>query len=145
MKKMTFNVSAVNEGLAVKAKTGNHEIILDEGTHVGGLDSGPNPMQNLLASLAACENVVAHMAAKEMTFDLQGLTFNVSGSFDPRGFMGDLSVRPYFEEITVDVIVKTNESDARIKELQDIVEARCPVHTMMKAADVKMIDSWVKA
>ena len=145
MQKMKFNVRAENEGLAITAKTGNHEVVLDEGAQMGGKDSGPNPMQNVLASLASCENVTAHMVAKEMEFDLQGLSFDITGTFDPRGFMGDASVRPYFEEVSVDVTVTTSESDARIKDLQEAVESRCPVYTMFKAADVKMNDNWVKA
>lgn len=145
MKKMTFNLTAENEGLAITAKTGNHEVVLDEGSQMGGKDSGPNPMQNLLASLAACENVTSHIVAKEIGFDLQGLSLSISGSFDPRGFMGDPSVRPYFEEVSVNVTVKTSESDERIKELQEKVEPRCPVYTLFKAAGVKMNDNWVKA
>lgn len=145
MQKMKFNVRAENEGLAITAKTGNHEVVLDEGAQMGGKDSGPNPMQNVLASLASCENVTAHVVAREMSFDLQGLSFNISGSFDPRGFMGDPSVRPYFEEVSVDVTVTTSESDERVRELQEKVEARCPVYTMFKAAGVELTDNWVKA
>lgn len=145
MQKMTFKVSAENEKLAITAKTGKHTIVLDEGAQMGGKDSGPNPMQNTLASLASCENVTAHVAAREMSFDLQGLSFDISGSFDPRGFMGDASVRPYFEEVTVAVTVTTSESEARIKELQEQVESRCPVYTMFKAAGVTMNDTWSKA
>lgn len=80
-----------------------------------------------------------------MDFDLQGLTFQVTGAFDTRGFMGDSSVRPYFEEVSVDVQVKTTESDERIKELQEQVETRCPIYTLFYAAGVKMNDNWVKA
>ncbi|SDB82664.1 Uncharacterized OsmC-related protein [Pelagirhabdus alkalitolerans] len=145
MQKMKFNVKAENEGLAITAKTGKHEVVLDEGSQMGGKDSGPNPMQNTLASLSSCENVTAHIAAKEMKFDLQGLSFDISGSFDPRGFMGDPNVRPYFEEVTVNVKVTTSESDERIKELQEKVESRCPVYTMFKAAGVEMNDTWTKA
>src|SRR5699024_7589648 len=57
----------------------------------------------MLIALAGCENVVAHAVAKEMAFDLQGLTFDISGEFDPRGFMGDPNVRTYFETVTINV------------------------------------------
>lgn len=144
-KKMKFVVNAETEGFALHAKTGNHELVLDESEMMGGKDTGPNPMQTALVALASCENVTANAVAREMDFDLQGLTFQVTGSFDPRGFMGDSSVRPYFEEVNVDVQVETTESDDRIKELRAQVEARCPIYTMFHAAEVKMNDNWVKA
>lgn len=144
-KKMKFVVNAETEGFALHAKTGKHELVLDESERMGGGDTGPNPMQTALTALASCENVTANAVAKEMDFDLKGLTFQVTGTFDPRGFMGDSSVRPYFEEVDVDVEVETTESEERIKELQAQVEARCPIYTMFNAADVKMNDNWVKA
>lgn len=142
---MTFQIKAQSEGLKVEAKAGNHSLTLDEGSQMGGKDQGPNPLQATLSALASCENVTAHMAAKEMNFDLQGIAFEISGKFDPKGFMGDPEVRPYFQSVEVKAVVKTSESDERIQELQEKVESRCPVYTMMKAAKVEMKDQWTKA
>ncbi|GGM27688.1 hypothetical protein GCM10011351_11930 [Paraliobacillus quinghaiensis] len=145
MQKMKFNVKAQSEGVTVKAQAGKHEVVLDESAQMGGKDLGPNPLQNILVSLASCENVTGHIVAREMKFDLQGLSFNVTGEFDPRGFMGDPEVCPYFETVTVEATVTTSESEERIKELKEKVEARCPVYTMLKGANVEMIDNWTKA
>ncbi|HLR07722.1 MAG TPA: OsmC family protein [Bacillota bacterium] len=103
MKKLKMQVSGENEGIKSIVKAGRHELIVDEGSQVGGNDEGPNPLQYMLIALAGCENVVAHAVAKEMAFDLQGLTFDISGEFDPRGFMGDPNVRTYFETVTINV------------------------------------------
>lgn len=143
--KMKFTVNAKTEGFALTAKAGKHELVLDESEQLGGKNTGPNPMQTALAALVSCENVTANMAAREMNFDLKGLTINVSGSFDPRGFMGDASVQPYFEEVTINVKVDTTESVERIQAIKEQVEARCPIYTLFKAAGVKMNDNWVKA
>jgi putative redox protein len=145
MNKLTVLVKAESEGMTLKASTAKHEIIVDEGKHMGGQDLGPNPLQTVLGALAGCENVSAHIIAREMNFDLQGLTFKIKGEFDPRGFMGDPNVRPYFEKITVEAAVKTSESEERIQELKEKVESRCPVYTMLKAANVEMDDHWYKA
>ncbi|AOM82711.1 OsmC family protein [Salisediminibacterium beveridgei] len=139
---MMFQIKAKSEGLKVEAEAGNHALVLDEGSQMGGKDQGPNPLQTTLSALASCENVTAHMAAKEMNFDLKGIEFDISGKFDPKGFMGDPNVRPYFETVTVNAKVRTSESEERLKELQERVEARCPVYTMMKAADVDLQDTW---
>lgn len=142
--KMTMNVKAATEGITVRANTGKHEFVIDEGKHMGGQDLGPNPLQGVLGSLAACENVTARLVAKEMEFDLQNIAFDISGEFDPRGFMGHEGVQPYFENVTIKAVITTSESDERFKELQEKVEARCPVYTMMKAAGVTMHDTWKK-
>lgn len=143
--KMKFTVNAKSDGFALTATAGKHELVMDESERFGGKDSGPNPMQTALAALVSCENVTANMAAREMDFDLKCLTINVTGSFDPRGFMGDASVQPYFEEVTINVKVDTTESDERIQAIKEQVEARCPIYTLFKAAGVKMNDTWVKA
>ncbi|MCT8139311.1 OsmC family protein [Anaerobacillus sp. CMMVII] len=143
--KMTLLVNAKTEGITVTNKAGKHEFIIDEGKQMGGQDLGPNPLQSVLGALAACENVTARVVAREMNFDLQDLSFKIKGQFDPRGFMGDPSVRPYFETITVEATVTTGETEERIKELQEKVESRCPVYTMLKAANVQLEDQWNKA
>ena len=143
-KKMKLRVKATSEGITVKAHAGKHEFIIDEAPQMGGKGLGPNPMQSVLGALAACENVTAHVVAREMNFNIEGLSFEINGEFDPRGFMGDLSVRPYFQTISVEAKIKTSESEARIKELQEKVESRCPVYTMLKAANVEMKDHWSK-
>src|SRR5699024_9948335 len=80
MKKLKMQVSGENEGIKSIVKAGRHELIVDEGSQVGGNDEGPNPLQYMLIALAGCENVVAHAVAKEMAFDLQGLTFDIAAS-----------------------------------------------------------------
>lgn len=145
MSKMKFTVSASGEGMITTTKVGNHKIVIDADAQMGGNDMGPNPLETLLSALAACENVTANAVAKEMKFDLQGITFKITGEFNPRGFMGDPNVRTYFEKVEVEATVRTTESEDRIKELQKAIEPRCPIYGMFKAANVQMIDNWVKA
>src|SRR5699024_4309355 len=145
MSKMKMRVVGKSEGMKSVVKAGKHEIIVDEAEQMGGSNEGANPLQYMLTALAGCGNVVAHMVAKEMDFDLQGLTFKASGEFDPRGFMGEPGVRSCFDTVTVDVALETTESEERIKELQEQVESRCPVYGTFFAADIEMKGAWTKA
>lgn len=142
MKKMIMRVSGESNGVKTIVKAGKHEVIVDEAAQMGGKNEGPNPLQYLLTALTGCTNAVAHFAAKEMEFDLQELSIQASGEFDPRGFMGDPNVRTYFETVTLDVKVKTTESEERLKELQKQVASRCPVYGTFSAANIEMKDSW---
>ncbi|SES28756.1 OsmC family protein [Salipaludibacillus aurantiacus] len=143
--KMTFQVTGETNNMRADLKSKQHEIIIDEPANMGGTDKGQDPMSNMLASLAGCENVIANMVAKEMNFDLQSIEFDVRGELDPRGLMGDENVRPYFEKVHVEAKVKTEESQERIDELKEKTDARCPVITTFKAAGVEMEANWTKA
>lgn len=142
---MIEKVTAVSNGMYTEGKSGKHTIRIDEPESMGGADHGANPLATLLVALAGCENVVAHFVAKEIQFDLRGIEFEIEGSIDPRGMMGDPSVRTQFQRVTVHAKVTTSETDERIQELQRLVDVRCPISTTLTAAGVTLIANWTKA
>ncbi|MEQ6389947.1 OsmC family protein [Bacillaceae bacterium S4-13-58] len=144
MAKMIEKVTATSKGMKTVGISKNHQIIIDEPQQMGGQDEGANPLGTLLISLAGCENVIDNMVAREIQFDLQEINFDVKGELDPAGMMGTEGVLPYFQTITVNAKVKTSESEDRIKELQEIVDSRCPVFTALKAANIEMVPNWSK-
>src|SRR5690625_840087 len=139
---MKMQVSGKSEGKMTIVKAGIDEIIVDEAEQMGGEKEDDNPLQYLLTALTGCTNAVAHMAAKEIDFDLQELSIKASGEFDPRGFMGDPEVRSHFQTATLTVDVKTSESEERLTELKEMVTSRCPVYSTFIAADIEMNDTW---
>ncbi|WP_227394665.1 OsmC family protein [Jeotgalibacillus aurantiacus] len=143
--KMSFKVDGFTENMKTELTSGQHLIIIDEPPNMGGQDEGPDPLTNMLASLAGCENVIANMVAKEMDFSLDKIEFNIEAELDPRGLMGDPEVKPYFETVTVKATVHTDETQDRINELKEKTDARCPVFTTLKAAGVDMQAEWLKA
>ncbi|MCF6138646.1 OsmC family protein [Pseudalkalibacillus berkeleyi] len=142
---MLEQITAVSKGMNTEGKSHEHSVVIDEPANMGGTDEGANPLATLLISLAGCENAIANFVAKEIDFDLKGIKFEINGDIDPKGMMGDKSVRPYFQKITVNATVETSEPQERIDELQEIVDSRCPIYTTMVAADVEMVPNWVKA
>lgn len=140
--KMTFHVEGSTSKMTSDLKTNGHSITIDEPESMGGEDKGPDPLSNMLASLAGCENVIANMVAKEMEFDLRGINFSIHGELDSRGLMGTADVRPYFQKVSIEAQVETDESDERIQELREKTDARCPVYTTLKAADVELSSDW---
>jgi putative redox protein len=142
---MTFHVTGSSKGMQTVVRSRQHTITIDEPPAMGGQDTGPDPLSTLLSALAGCENVVANMVAKELNFDLQGIEFDIKGTIDPRGFMGDQSIKPYFQQVTIHAKVKTSESQERIDELRRITDSRCPVYTTLKAAGVQLQSTWTKA
>ncbi|WP_428908343.1 OsmC family protein [Niallia sp. Krafla_26] len=142
---MTVKVQGIGNGMRTDSVAGKHKIAIDEPVSMGGKDSAIDPLSTFLASLIGCENVMAQIIAKEMNFDLQGISFDVEGELDISGLMGNLEVKPYFEKVIVKAIVETSESQVRINEMQAAVDLRCPVFRTIKDAGIQIENQWVKA
>lgn len=142
---MNVKVNGTGSGMRLDANAGKHVIAVDEPVTMGGKDSAADPLSTFLAALLACENVMAQIIAKEMEFDLQGISFDVDGSIDIAGLMGNLEIDPKFQEVTVKAFVTTSESQERINEMREKVDLRCPVFRTIKDAGVPIKNEWVKA
>ncbi len=149
MRSMGQQIKVRVEGIGSEMRTdsvaGKHKIAIDEPVAMGGKDSAIDPLSAFLASLIGCENVMAQIIAKEMDFDLQGISFDVEGELDSSGLMGNLEVKPYFEKVVVKAVVETSESQERINEMQAAVDLRCPVFRTIKDAGIPIENEWVKA
>lgn len=125
----TFTVGAQSESptkTVVRAR--NFEMIIDEPPNLGGTDDGPTPVEYVLGALAGCLTVVGHVVAKEMAFELKGVTFELSGDLDPAKFMGQSTMnRAGYQEIRVKVVPDSNASQEQLDAWLKTVESRCPV------------------
>ena len=142
--KMKIKVEGTGNGMRTDSVAGKHKIAIDEPVSMGGKDSAIDPLSTFLASLVGCENVMAQIIAKEMNFDLQGISFEVEGDLDRSGLMGNLEVKPYFEKVVVKALVETSETQERINEMQEAVDLRCPVFRTIKDAGIPIENEWVK-
>jgi uncharacterized OsmC-like protein len=52
-------------------------------------------------------------------------------------------VRPYFEKVTVQKTIRTNETPERIEKLKKNVEQRCPVSNLIRDAGVDLTIEWI--
>jgi putative redox protein len=122
-----------------------HQVITDEPKKAGGSDTGPTPLQTVLAALAGCEQATATYIAKEMGINLKSITFNIEGEFDARGFLAVEGVPARFQKVKVNARVQTDASQQQIDELAKQVHRRCPVACLFHCAGVQMDATWTKA
>lgn len=129
MPNLNFSVSAKSENPTKTAVTARgFTMYIDEPKNMGGTDHGPTPVEYILASLAGCLNVVAHMAAKEMGFTLRGLEMDLDGDLDPARFMGkDTDTRAGFQNINVNIKADADADQDTLDRWAEIIESRCPV------------------
>lgn len=117
-------------------------IYSDEPPSFGGQDSAPNPMELLLAALNGCLAVMIQVIAREKGVEVRGVRFRAEGDLDLRGAMGDPSVAPYFRVVREKVELETSASSEQVRDLQEEVQRRCPVYTLLKAAGVELHSEW---
>lgn len=120
-------------------------VTMDEPPALGGDDTGPNPMEYVLASLIGCASVMIRLIARELDFSYNGARFELSGELDLRGLMGEPGVSPHFSNVTGRVLVDSPESPDRLAEMTRRVESRCPVFNMLRDAGTRVDVSWESA
>ncbi|MEK5069373.1 OsmC family protein [Sporosarcina sp. FSL K6-1508] len=119
-------------------------FIIDEPKSLGGNDEGPNPVEYVLAGLSGCTSVMISIIAKELNFSYEAVEFKNAGALDVQGLMGVDGVSPHFQSVDFDIVIKTNETDARLQHLKESVEKRCPVMNLLVDAGVPVTSNWIK-
>jgi uncharacterized OsmC-like protein len=117
-------------------------VFTDEPDTLGGTNTAPSPLETVLVALVGCDGVIIRGVADAMKFEYAGVDFACSSQIDVRGPKGVPGIRPYFETLTLDIVLYTGEPERRVEQLKRNVEHRCPVMNLLKAADVEMNVSW---
>src|SRR5699024_9859067 len=106
--------------------------------------STPFPYTTLFRS-TGCVSVMIAIIAKEQNFTYANASFDASGTLDVRGLMGTADVTPNFQTVTLHVALETEETDERLRALEEAVESRCPVMTMLRDSGVRIDGAWTRA
>lgn len=137
---MKFEVTSQARGPEAEHRTSS-AIFWSTEQRMGGSITQPNPLELLLGSLSGCMNVVLQMVAQERGLGAITAAFHVTGEIDPRGFMGDARVVPYFQRVSVTAEVAGIPQEA-LADVQKIVGQRCPVHRLFDQAGIPIEEQW---
>ncbi|MGA9872436.1 MAG: OsmC family protein [Rhodococcus sp. (in: high G+C Gram-positive bacteria)] len=124
-----FRASAVaHDAVASTVTLGKYSVEVDEPPALGGESTAANPVEYYLASLLSCQVVTYRVWADKLGITVDDITARAEGDLDLRGFFGfDDNVRAGFGEVRVVVKVTGPETRERYEELQNAVDAHCPV------------------
>lgn len=141
MSDLKFNITAQSASPArtiVKAR--NFEIIVDEPEDLGGSNTAPNPVEYVLAAFAGCLNVMGHLIAGEMGFELRSLKIDIAGDLNPAKLFGKSDEdRAGYKNIVVEIKPDCDADDATLEKWLHAVEQRCPVSdNIQNATPVKV-------
>lgn len=129
MPTLKFGVKAWSENpTKAVVEVRGFKMVIDEPESLGGTNDGANPVEYLLAALAGCLNVVGHIVAKEMGFNLRGIELELEGDLDPAKFSGkDTDERAGYKEIRVRIKPDADADEETLKKWLEAIESRCPV------------------
>ncbi|MYK32115.1 MAG: OsmC family protein [Boseongicola sp. SB0670_bin_30] len=139
-------LTASNDGtLATVARFGGSgEFTFGEPAAHGGSGKGPAPLAGVLASLCGREAVTFGRTARETGLEHGGVELDSAFTIDIRGRSGMRGVVPQFQTVKVEARVRTWEGEARLKEVVEETEARCPDFNLIKDAGVRIEMVWIR-
>jgi putative redox protein len=128
-------------GLRSEATIRDFRLTLDEPPALGGTDSGPNPVELILAALGACQEITYRLFAENLGIPLNHVSVKVEGRLDLRGlFAVDEGVRPGFREIRATVEIDSPASKDDIERLRLAVDSHCPVLDILRNVTPTKLD-----
>ncbi|NPU83796.1 MAG: OsmC family protein [Syntrophaceae bacterium] len=120
--------SVLGEGMAVENAARGFTVTADEPKTMRGTDTGMNPVEMLLCALGSCLCITARYLARPSGIDLQEFRVSMEGSLDPDGFIrGKEGVRSGYQEIRLNMTIRSSSPRDKVETFLDLVKARCPV------------------
>lgn len=138
---MSQITAELTSGMEVRLSNGRHNWNADEPVDAGGTDTGPNPYDLLLSSLAACTCLTISLYCRHKGMDLHSIraAYNFSNVHADDCKDCEETDKGYIQMITSNVYIAGDFDDAQRKRLAQIVE-RCPVHKTL-ANGVRITDT----
>ena len=121
-------------GMGTDVRIRDFAIVSDEPASRGGKDTGPTPLELLMGALCACTTVSTQRMAAKLRFAYTSLETVAEGELDPRGRKGEADVPVHHRAVRLTVRIATEEPDARLDRLADLVGRYCPVDSLIRHA-----------
>ena len=114
-------------------------VVSDEPPELGGSNTGPNPVEQVLAALGNCLAVGYAANATAAGIEIRDLSIDLEGDVDLHTFLGLSEGNAGYSGITVKVNIDSDASAADLEALHDKVTRTSPVgHTLSRAVPVKI-------
>ena len=112
-------------------------ITSDEPPALGGTDTAPNPVEQVLAALGNCLTVGYAANATARGIEITSLRIDISGPIDLHTFLGLGGEHAGFSEVRADVFLESPASQEDVDALHEHVLRTSPVgHTLQAAIPV---------
>ena len=126
---MSQITASLSSGTVVELTNGRHSWRADEPLKMNGTDTGPNPYELLLSSLAACTCITLafYCRHKNLPFESVSSSFELTRSHAEDCADCDDPAKGFVERIVSRINISGDFDEAQRRRLAEISE-RCPVH-----------------
>lgn len=112
-------------------------IAFDEPPALGGTDTAPNPVEQILGALGSCLAIGYAANASAAGIELKDLRIELEGDLDLHTFLGLGQGNAGFSSIKATVHIESDADDAALDTLHQKVVSTSPVgHTLTRAVPV---------
>jgi putative redox protein len=120
------NTALVNE-YETRVQIRDFALTVDEPEQIGGTNTGPTPVELVLAALGTCQEIVYATYARVLGIPLNGVEVSAEGRIDLRGFFGVADEQAGFKDVSYTVAIDSPAAPEEIARLVAAVNAHCPV------------------
>jgi putative redox protein len=120
------------KNLYTESMAREHLVKSDYGEAAGGDNQAPNPIELLLAAMAACIEAAFYEFAVHEGFTISALSVDVEGTLDLRGFFMLDDVSAGFKDLRYTVKIDSPDDEDVIRQLAEKVITHCPVVDSLK-------------
>lgn len=126
-------VRGIGAGLSQEITAGRHHLTADEPVAVGGMDTGPNPYDLLLAALGACTSITVEMYARRKNWPLERIVVRLRHSKIHAEHCAECETREgILDHIDRELEFMGPLTAGQRSKLLEIAE-HCPVHRTLKS------------
>jgi putative redox protein len=124
--------TALAEGYRTTANIRDFALTVDEPPIIGGTDTGPTPVELVLAGLGTCQEIVYATYARILGIPIDAVSVHAEGRVDLRGFFGVADVPAGFQDVTFAVEIDSPAPSEDVARLVAEVNAHCPVLDILR-------------
>ena len=124
--------TALVDGYQTEARIREFGLTADEPPAIGGTDTGPSPVELVLAALGTCQEIVYATYARVLGVPLDSVAVRAEGRLDLRGFFGVADVPAGFRDVTFAVDIASPAPPREVARLVAAVNAHCPVLDILR-------------
>jgi uncharacterized OsmC-like protein len=118
------------------------ETVIDEPAERGGTNLGLTPTETLVAALIGCTNVISNKIAHKMGIEFQSMTIDAEAQLDRRGVTLEEEIDVPFPEITLNIKVKTDASEADVQKVSAELKKYCAIAKVVRQSGTKVNEVW---
>ncbi|MGE0715718.1 MAG: OsmC family protein [Alphaproteobacteria bacterium] len=117
-------------------------LVIDEPVVRHGQDSGPTPMEVLMASLAGCSNVILNKICAERGVKLEDVSIDIVGMLDVRGINGQERIKTAFPEVRLAVTCTAHTTPETMAAIREELAWRCPASVVLRSQGAEFQETW---